>query len=674
MPRIGILIDRLTVGGVEKCAIEEVAALREMGVEATLLVLKRDRQLPVAFKDLLAPIPIVFLDDRLPRVLKLPWRVPGFYFFSFFHLIYAAALPARVRRHEWDVIVSHNSYTTFTASALSRFRRIPYVMFVWDPISEILQKAYPQGPIRWISPVLLRLARVLDRRLARGAKGLIAGSNSYLPLLRGLVDSSPHVTVIPPGCLPAGEPRQAAGDYVLAATSWKKGKQLEVLLHALARVKSARAVIAGRWLHQAYRERITELAGKLGVQSRIEICGELSERDLTAKVSEALCSVTLNAERGFGMPALEAAAQACAFVCPSTAGIAPYFKDGVEAFYFDEGDVDGLARIIERLNADPELALQAGKQAWAVARSSLTWKDHARALLDVTAAALAEHEVHVARGSVVGSAGNLRTAAVLLGIYMYARVQALLGQSPTVPAPEQAARGWRARLREALVMSPPARHVMRFKMRDGSRVRCRIVDSGGLLSVHVDRDYDVPNTHWDQLRTIVDVGAHVGSFTVWAALRAPNARCLAIEPNPETFALLQQNIRDNGLEDRVTAVNMAVAGQAGSGTLELLDHSLGTRLARNGGGGVSVAISTVQDLIAGARMSAVDLLKVDCEGMEYEVLAMMDPAQLRQIETLACEYHPQPGHDVTELDAVLSTAGFRLQRSDRPLGILWATR
>ncbi len=211
-------------------------------------------------------------------------------------------------------------------------------------------------------------------------------------------------------------------------------------------------------------------------------------------------------------------------------------------------------------------------------------------------------------------------------------------------------------------------------MRDGSRVRSRIVDGGALLSVHVDRDYEVPGVDWSAAETIVDIGAHVGSFTVWAALRSPKARLLAVEPNPETFELLAGNIRGNGLDDRVCAVKAALGAAEGIGSLELMAHSLGTRLARTGDGQVSVRVQTMPGLLAEAGMERVDVLKIDCEGMEYAVLEAMGPEGLRPIQVLACEYHPEPQHQVEELDVLLRSAGFRVRRPDAPLGVLWATR
>lgn len=267
-------------------------------------------------------------------------------------------------------------------------------------------------------------------------------------------------------------------------------------------------------------------------------------------------------------------------------------------------------------------------------------------------------------GRVLRSSGSIPTAAVLSGVYLYSRLQAGSGQVLATAGGS----------RSSLATSRLARHLMRFRLRDGSVVRCRIVDAGGILSVSVDRDYDVPGVDWGALRTILDVGAHVGAFTVWAAMRSPGARILAVEPNPDTFALLQRNIRDNGLENTVVAVNAAVGSESGAGTLELVEHSLGTRLARAGTGTVSVEVQTIPSLLAAAGMSEVDLVKMDCEGMEYEVFKTLPPGQLSRFDAIACEYHPEPGHTVKEIDELLRASGFRVQHPEAPLGVLWATR
>lgn len=267
-------------------------------------------------------------------------------------------------------------------------------------------------------------------------------------------------------------------------------------------------------------------------------------------------------------------------------------------------------------------------------------------------------------GRVIGASGSIPTAVVLSAVYMYSRLQARSGQ--VLAGPDHGS------MRSSLASTALARHAMQFRMHDGARVRCRIVDAGGLLSVNVDRDYDIPSVDWRSLKTIVDIGAHVGTFTVWAATRSPHARILSVEPNPETFRLLERNIRDNGLADRVVALHAAVGPAPGTGTLELVEHSLGTRLARAGGGSVSVEVKTVPALLDAAGMPDVDFFKIDCEGMEYEVFEALDPRRLHQLKVIACEFHPEPGHTVAELDAMFEAAGFTVRRPEATLGVLWA--
>jgi glycosyltransferase involved in cell wall biosynthesis len=381
--RYAVMIDRLVVGGVEKTALQEVGALRAAGIDATLVVLKRDREVPAAFRTTVADIPVVFLDDRLPQFMRISTRIPGFTFFSLFHLLYAAAVPFVVGRREWTAILAHNSYTAMTAWSLAKVRGIPYAMFVWDPIDSVLTRAYPTGLVRMLRPVFLPLGRFADRVLARAAQRVLVSSATYVSYLGSVLPPHAVVKITPPGCSPVDNPRPRAGDHLLAATSWKLGKHLEDILRALPHLPDAHLVIAGRWLNPDYRGAMQRLIVELGLSSRVRFEGEYDDAGLATLASGALCSVTASAELGFGMPALEAAAQACTFVCPTVAGIAPFFDDGVEAFYFQEGDPDSLARALLLLVTDRELAHRAGLAAWKKARASFTWANHAETVATI---------------------------------------------------------------------------------------------------------------------------------------------------------------------------------------------------------------------------------------------------------------------------------------------------
>ncbi len=62
--------------------------------------------------------------------------------------------------------------------------------------------------------------------------------------------------------------------------------------------------------------------------------------------------------------------------------------------------------------------------------------------------------------------------------------------------------------------------------------------------VFLHRCYSVHSTD----RSIIDAGANIGLFSLYAARQAPNARILAIEPCPATFERLSQAMHQQGIE------------------------------------------------------------------------------------------------------------------------------
>jgi Met-10+ like-protein len=64
---------------------------------------------------------------------------------------------------------------------------------------------------------------------------------------------------------------------------------------------------------------------------------------------------------------------------------------------------------------------------------------------------------------------------------------------------------------------------------------------------------------------IVDVGANIGLFTIYAARQAQDAKIIAVEPFPDTCLRLRKHLQENHLTNRVTVANCALAGNPGGG-------------------------------------------------------------------------------------------------------------
>lgn len=75
-----------------------------------------------------------------------------------------------------------------------------------------------------------------------------------------------------------------------------------------------------------------------------------------------------------------------------------------------------------------------------------------------------------------------------------------------------------------------------------------------------------------------DIGANIGVYTLYAALRRPGARVVAFEPEYANLHLLRDNLMDNRLQDRVEVYAVALSDRSGVSRLHLQDLSPGAAL------------------------------------------------------------------------------------------------
>lgn len=117
----------------------------------------------------------------------------------------------------------------------------------------------------------------------------------------------------------------------------------------------------------------------------------------------------------------------------------------------------------------------------------------------------------------------------------------------------------------------------------------------------------------------IDVGANVGSYTVLAAAVIA-AKCISVEPIPETFKHLMENMRLNAVSDKVTALNIGVASQEGklrfTSRLDTMNHVV-SQEEKNMSGIIEVDTDTLNHLAG--HLDPV-LIKIDVEGFEANVI------------------------------------------------------
>jgi FkbM family methyltransferase len=254
------------------------------------------------------------------------------------------------------------------------------------------------------------------------------------------------------------------------------------------------------------------------------------------------------------------------------------------------------------------------------------------------------------------------------------RLAYYLGSLPTLAL---GVRNWPLAL--AALLRPWPRPPFEVRLRDGARFRVRTaLDVWVLKEVCLDREYERGVTvqpGW----TVVDVGAGLGEFCVSVGRAHPTCRVYAFEPLAESFALLQDNVRLNGLAN-VTAVARAVGAHTG----ETLLHAVPGAAARSStvrgtGAAARVPTTTLGALLDEHDLPRCDFLKLDCEGAEYEILLGAEPATLARVAHIALEYHDGvTAGSGAELAAFLTSRGFAVRTVPNRahparLGLLFAT-
>lgn len=197
----------------------------------------------------------------------------------------------------------------------------------------------------------------------------------------------------------------------------------------------------------------------------------------------------------------------------------------------------------------------------------------------------------------------------------------------------------------ALTGYAPSRRWMVYRFRDGTQLAVRpfTADKWVLTDIWLRDPYWHPAFQLSATPVFLDIGAHIGGWTVYMSRRWPSSRIIACEPVPETFALLQENIRRNQLT-RVTALNVALAPRPGSLTL-FFDREYSAysathpRRRHQKGTSLSVPARTLSQALARAGATHVDLLKCDIEGAEFSLLPSLSSDLLGRINNISLEYH-----------------------------------
>lgn len=168
---------------------------------------------------------------------------------------------------------------------------------------------------------------------------------------------------------------------------------------------------------------------------------------------------------------------------------------------------------------------------------------------------------------------------------------------------------------------------------------------------------------------IIDVGANAGFFDILLLSKIPSAKIYSYEPLTANISEMRSTVEQNPfLKQNLSIFETAVSG-AEKQTLDLfIEDSEGCQVAASSFPAfdernsikVSVPCISLTDIILNNNFSKIDLIKIDCEGSEYDIIYNTDISLIKRIRMMTVEVHDLDNdkNNITFLSGYLQSLGY----------------
>jgi len=182
-----------------------------------------------------------------------------------------------------------------------------------------------------------------------------------------------------------------------------------------------------------------------------------------------------------------------------------------------------------------------------------------------------------------------------------------------------------------------------YHLRNGLKIKTRAhtLDKFIIVETNLHKIYTPKGFEINQKDIILDIGAHIGTFSLLAAKLANQGMVFSLEPATINFQLLRKNIKLNSLKN-IFAQQIALGKSNGIALLHLDQKNTGghSLLFENDINQTKhIKTASLLSFLKDNRIEHIDLMKMDIEGAEYQIFFDTSPDFLKSINKIALEYH-----------------------------------
>ena len=170
------------------------------------------------------------------------------------------------------------------------------------------------------------------------------------------------------------------------------------------------------------------------------------------------------------------------------------------------------------------------------------------------------------------------------------------------------------------------------------KIRVKSTDLMQLTTIWLTREYEAPGFEIKENDTIIDVGGHIGLFMLFCEQFCHKGKIYCFEPASDNYKIFLDNTKLNNFKN-VFPFNIAVSKQDGKIPLYLNDDTSGHSIFLKNSNSIQVDSITLQKIFDLNNIEKCNLLKLDCEGSEYEIIDSLPESYFSMIDKMIIEYH-----------------------------------
>jgi FkbM family methyltransferase len=170
------------------------------------------------------------------------------------------------------------------------------------------------------------------------------------------------------------------------------------------------------------------------------------------------------------------------------------------------------------------------------------------------------------------------------------------------------------------------------------KIRTDSTDLMQLATVWLAEDYKISEFNVENNDVIIDIGAHIGLFALFESQFCKNGKIYCFEPIIENYDILIKNIELNNIKN-IIPFNQAVSKENENTKIYLNSDDSAHSVFSSGKNFVQVKSTTLKSIFDENNIDNCDLLKLDCEGAEYEIIDSIPEEYLLKINKLIIECH-----------------------------------